>query len=431
MLSSFLIRNFRSILELKLDFAYGEGKAPPRHQEQEIMPFLEGTKKQRLVPCMAFFGANASGKSNILKALGTIKFFMSADQAPTLAYIFDPNRLNPKFEDTTLEPTFVCDGDDYVYSLTYSAHSIKEESLVRNGKLVFSIKNMEASFSAEVLSPTYTHEKLSEIMKVECSDGENRQTEPFLRRIGRSYPGLNPATKAAFSFLAFKLNYHENQQSLPFPISVDILSKALNGNKTEAMLEIAETLRKFDVTIHGIDIAQTSIGETDPIQSNVLLQIDKHTGARHTLHTISKHKDISGNIAVFDFIKHESTGTQHLAGLIGLILYTLKTGGLLVVDELECSLHPLIVREIVLLFKARRHNPKNAQLIFNTHNSDILDDSILRISEIALLRKNLVNGTICRRLTDLRKDGADVRNVTNFRKQYLSGLYSGIPYPAL
>jgi AAA15 family ATPase/GTPase len=140
---------------------------------------------------------------------------------------------------------------------------------------------------------------------------------------------------------------------------------------------------------------------------------------------------VSGNPVLLNFLKHESAGTQRLAGLIGLILAALKTGGVFLVDELECSLHPLLMRELVLLFKKRRHNPKHAQLIFTTHNTDILDDSILRLSEIALVRKTPANGTLVRRLVDAKKDGEDIRNVTNFRKQYLAGFYSGVPHPAL
>jgi len=117
--------------------------------------------------------------------------------------------------------------------------------------------------------------------------------------------------------------------------------------------------------------------------------------------------------------------------LIGLALHALKTGGVLLVDELECSLHPLLMREIILLFKKHRHNPKGAQIIFTTHNTDILDDSMLRLSEIALVRKTTANGTLIRRLVDIKNDGEDIRNVTNFRKQYLDGFYSAIPRPAL
>jgi len=116
---------------------------------------------------------------------------------------------------------------------------------------------------------------------------------------------------------------------------------------------------------------------------------------------------------------------------MGLVLHALNVGGLLIIDELECSLHPLLMREIVMLFKKRSRNPNGAQLVFSTHNTDILDDSILRLSEVSLMRKTLANGTITRRLVDIRDEGEDIRNVTNFRKQYLDGLYSGIPHPAL
>jgi AAA15 family ATPase/GTPase len=89
------------------------------------------------------------------------------------------------------------------------------------------------------------------------------------------------------------------------------------------------------------------------------------------------------------------------------------------------------MREIVMMFKMRRHNPNGAQLIVTTHNTDLLDDSMLRLSEIALVRKTKANGTLVQRLVDAKKNGAEIRNVTNFRKQYLAGFYSGIPHPAL
>ena len=161
------------------------------------------------------------------------------------------------------------------------------------------------------------------------------------------------------------------------------------------------------------------------------MRVDSNTGARHSVQIVTHHLDVNGKQAIFDFIKHESAGTQRVAGLVGLMLYALETGGVVLVDELECSLHPLLMRELVLMFKKRRTNPKGAQLVITTHNTDILDDSTLRLSEIALVRKTVANGTIIRRLTDIKNDGEDIRNVTNFRKQYLAGFYSAIPHPAL
>jgi AAA15 family ATPase/GTPase len=426
MLSSFFIQNFRSILELKLDFAYGEGKAPNGYQGQEVMPFLEADDKLRLVPCMAFFGANASGKTNLLKAVGTIKLLLSG----ALAQCYDPNLLNPKYSHTTFAVEFFMDGELFEYRIAYNAVEILEEGLTKNRKPIYTIHRLKAKFAPHILSATYTDLKLSEILRVECSDGSGRQTKPFLHRIGNNYIGLHDDLRTAFIFFTDRLMYYPNEQEIPLPISVDILASTLGGDGKAALREITDVVRRLDIDIAGIDIVERELApnEREPIG---ITKLNHQTGIKHALLITSTHRDVADNPTVLDFIKHESAGTQRLAGLIGLVLYTLKTGGVLLVDELERSLHPLLMKEIVMLFKKRRLNPKAAQLIVTTHNTDILDDSILRLSEIALIRKTKANGTLLRRLIDAKRDGEDIRNVTNFRKQYLAGYYSGIPHPAL
>lgn len=428
MLSSFFVQNFRSILELKLDFAYSEGKAPNGYQDQEIMPFIETANKQRLVPCMAFFGANASGKTNLLKAFGVLKVLLR--DGGKLADLFDPNLLNPKFADTTFAPEFIVGGDRFEYRITYSATAIRDEALLKNGKSIYAIRNLAPEFSPEILSSTYSKEKLSDILRVECSDGEGRQTKPFLHRIGLVYPGLHPDLKNTFAYFQTGLKLFTNEVAMHLPLAVEVLASVSGGDEAAALRKITDVVRRLDVDIAAIDIIRREVGADELLRPGSVLRIDQ-TGSRHAFQITATHKDAAGNPALLDFIKHESAGTQRLAGLIGLILHALETGGVFLVDELECSLHPLLMRELVLLFKKRRHNPKGAQLIFTTHNTDILDDSILRVSEIALVRKNIVNGTLVRRLVDAKNEGEDIRNVTKFRQQYLAGFYSGIPHPAL
>ena len=429
MLSSFFIRNFRSILELRLDFSYGEGKAPNGHQTHEILPFIEAANKQRLVSCVAFFGANASGKTNLLKAFGALKQLLR--EGSNLSDLFEPNLLNPKFTDTTFEPEFILNEDRFTYRITYSATSIGEETLLKNGKAVFTIRQLQAEFASQILSAAYSQEKLSDILRVECSDGEGRQIKPFLHRIGLAYPGLHPDLKNAFAYFQTGLKFFANDGTMLLPISVEILASALGGDRVAALREITDVVRRLDIDITAIDIIQREVATSEAVRPGDVMRIDQKTGTRHSINITATHQDIAGNPALLDFSKHESAGTQRLAGLIGIILHALKTGSVLLVDELECSLHPLLMREIVLLFKKRRYNDKGAQLIFTTHNTDILDDAILRLSEIALVRKTVANGTLARRLVDAKKDGEDIRNVTNFRKQYLAGFYSGVPHPAL
>lgn len=428
MLSSFFVQNFRSILELKLDFSYGERKAPNGYKGQEIMPFIEAADQERLVPCMAFFGANASGKTNLLKAIGTLKNLLR--EGSELSQLYEPNLLNSKFEETTFATEFIVGGECHQYRIVYNATEIREESLLKGGKLVYGIRRLKAEFSSQILSVTYSEQKLSDILRVECSDGEGRQTKPFLHRIGLEYPGLHSDLKNTFDYFKNCLKFYTNEHPILLPVSVDILASTLGGDEKAALREITDVVRRLDIDIAAIDITHKELSPQENRHVGIT-KFNPGTGAKHAVQITATHKDVSGNLTVFDFIKHESAGTQRLAGLVGLILYALKTGGVLLVDELECSLHPLLMREIVLLFKKRRHNSSGAQLIFTTHNTDILDDSILRLSEIALVRKNTANGTVVRRLVDAKKDGEDIRNVTNFRRQYLAGFYSGIPHPAL
>jgi AAA15 family ATPase/GTPase len=429
MLTSFFVRNFRSLLELRLDFSYGEGKAPNRHQTHDVLPFIEAPNKQRAVPCMAFFGANASGKTNLLKAFGALKLLIR--DGDNLADLFEPNLLNPKFSETTFELAFILGEEHFTYRIIYSATAISEETLRKNGKPVFTIHQFQATYAPQILSAAYSQEKLSDILRVECSDGEGRQTKSFLHRIGLAYPGLHADLKSAFAYFQSGLIYFPNQRLVMLPDSVEILARSLGGDEAAALRKITDVVRGLDIDITAIEIVKTEIPGKEFPESGGLMRINAKTGERHSFQINATHKNVAGSPTLLNFLKHESAGTQRLAGLVGLILYALNTGGVFLVDELECSLHPLLMREIVLLFKKRRYNRKGAQLIFTTHNTDILDDSILRISEIALVRKNVANGTLVRRLVDAKKDGEDIRNVTNFRKQYLAGFYSGVPHPAL
>jgi len=429
MLSSFFIQNFRSILELRLDFTYGEGKAPNGYLDQETMPFLETAQKKRLVPCMAFFGANASGKTNILMAFGALNRLVR-DGGP-LSEIFEPNLLNPKFSASTFAIEFVVGEDCFEYSVTLNTKAISEEYLRKNGQPLFCIRQLEADLSPKILSESYSREKLVDILRVECSDGEGHQTKPFLHRIGLAYPGLHADLKHAFDYFQTGLLYFLNDHPILLPVSVEVLARSLGGDEAMALREITDVIRRLDIDITAIDIIPQEAPLHDVMRPGEVIRIDQQTGTRHIFQIIASHKNAVGQTALLDFMKHESAGTRRLAGLVGLILHALKTGGVLLIDELECSLHPLLMREIVMLFKKRRYNPKGAQLIFTTHNTDILDDSILRLSEIALVRKTPANGTLVRRLVDAKKDGEDIRNVTNFRKPYLAGFYSGVPHPAL
>ena len=140
----------------------------------------------------------------------------------------------------------------------------------------------------------------------------------------------------------------------------------------------------------------------------------------------SYHKDKNGELVALDF-REESRGTQVLFGLLGVVLRKLRAGGVLVIDEIDRSLHSLLLVALVSLFTNKEYNVKGAQLILTAHNTELLGADNLRTSQVAIVTKTSKEGTLARRLCDF--DG--VRNVQNFRKTYLDGAYAGIPFPII
>lgn len=427
MITSFHIQNFRSILDLTIDFTFAEGKAPNGYKDAELMPFFENGGK-RVVPCMAFFGANASGKTNILKALKALEQMVSKGKKPKI--VFEPNLLHPKYTETQFCLEFTHDDALFEYRISFDQIEIKTEHLSKNGEVLFDIRSGLLTPNHKIANKSYDKEKLIDILHVECSDGEGRQSRLFLNRIGESYTGLNSDLKQAYDFFHKQIQIIDNEITIPLEDSVEFLAQAMHSDHESALREITDVVRRLDIDLQDITIFNPV---PNKFEFTIGDNIKKHEFSVQLGKPIINaiRTDITGNPVYLNFIKSESAGTQRLAGLVGLILYSLKEGGVFVVDELECSLHALLLREILSLYKNRRHNATGAQLIFTTHNTDILDDSVLRLSEIALVRKTVANGTIVRRLAEFKNEGEDLRNVHNFRKQYLAGFYSAIPHPAL
>ena len=134
----------------------------------------------------------------------------------------------------------------------------------------------------------------------------------------------------------------------------------------------------------------------------------------------------------FSLEEDESNGTQRFFALIGPVLNVLDHGGLLVVDELECSMHPLLTRKVVELFHNPEANPKGAQLIFATHDSTLMSPALLRRDQIWLMEKNFKSATEMFSLCEIEREKRP-RKEESFGKNYLAGRYGGVPIfgPAL
>lgn len=426
MIKSFTVQNFKSILDLTLDFSYSEGKAPNGYEEMETLPFLELVKNKkkpiRLVPCMALYGANAAGKSNIIYALYTLKTIIYNG----IENLYTPNKLNYKYETTTFILEIYIKNILYKYELQYNNTTILKEILSVGNKKIYSI-NSGILETKKIATKTYDTKKLKEIYQVECCNADKMQQKTFLHIIAKNYAGLN---KFIYDFAAY-INLNVTILGHPdFPViaGLDMLEKYCGQDKQQAFNNIVNILRKFDFDITKMKFEEELIAENirDGLnKQNINGELFVRDNKLYTNKIYSYHKDINNNEVEFDFRKEESLGTNILAGLLGPILATLHLGSVLCIDELERSIHPLVLREIIKMFKSKRYNKNNAQLIFTAHNTDILDDDILRVSEICFTSKNIEDGTVIRKASSFK----GIRNVNNFRKKYLHGEFAAIPYP--
>jgi AAA15 family ATPase/GTPase len=142
--------------------------------------------------------------------------------------------------------------------------------------------------------------------------------------------------------------------------------------------------------------------------------------------------DENGNIIdkhEFDLLKQESAGTNKLYDMAGNLTFGLKIGTLTVIDELDAKLHPLLTMAIVKLFNSPIHNPGNAQLIFATHDTNLLNCGSFRRDQIYFTEKNSCESTDLYSLVEyIEPDGKKVRNDRLYEKDYIAGRYGAIPF---
>ena len=130
-----------------------------------------------------------------------------------------------------------------------------------------------------------------------------------------------------------------------------------------------------------------------------------------------------GHLFELDF-NEESDGTQRFFRLAGPWLDVLQEGRILCVDELNAHLHPLLVQYLVEMFHNQEKNPNNAQLIFTTHETSILNQELFRRDQIWFTEKDEYNATTLYPLTDFRPR----KGVENLERGYLQGRYGALPY---
>lgn len=366
---------------------------------------------EKILKMTAMYGANASGKTNLFKILVIVSsmikhsnFFAPNVMLPIVPFKLDKETINKPSE---FEIKFLVDGIRYLYGFKADTKNVYEEYLTYypNGRPVkiFIRENIDNySFNS-------SDEKFLNDLKE-----KNTSNKFFISTATNWNYGK---TKPAFDFLTEKLGVvmsHEQINNYSYSMYYNDKNKTLENFALNF-------LEKADFNIKGYKIIEEKMTEdklrTIPDIVKPFIPVDTPMYKVNTKHIVN------GDEYEFD-ISEESLGTQVIFSFIPVLKDVLDNGKVLIIDEFDKSLHPFIVKYIVEIFNDLEINKKGAQLIFNTHDTNLLDLELLRRDQIWFTEKKSEDGST----TIYPLDDFSVRKTENVEKGYLLGRYGAIPF---
>lgn len=417
MLIEFSVSNFRSFRERQ---TFSMVAAPRLKSRGNVFnPLVKGEKLPPLLKIAAIYGPNASGKSNLLKALNVVKTIVGAKPStfsslPVSAFRFDPDL---KTVASSFEIHFVTEGRRYQFNLSATAERITEERLTDypNGKATILYERRFSEKDGE----SYTFSK------------DDLQGGADVHQMWRKLTG--PRT-AFISQAVANSSEDINQLNAPFDwlsggiIMVDDgmaglarMAKKLIKDGEGHAADLSRFLQEVDVPVTSIRVDQIS----SPTTLNALAfganqekSSVNYVGA--ATKTTLTHTTALGQ-ADFDF-DEESAGTRGLFGFWmpwGILEYEKRSFHVVAVDELDSSLHPEIVANLVQKYLTFS---QPSQLIFSTHDTHLMNTKLLRRDQFWLTERDKNGATQLRSIHDF--DGRESEDV---EKRYYEGRYRGLP----
>ena len=411
MLVQFSVENYMSIKE-KVIFSMLASS------DKELSENLIDINNERILKSAVIYGANASGKSNLLKAINTVVFMIRNSnnmqpgmELPIIPFKFDVENSN---KPSSFEFIMIINKIKYVYGFSVDNKRIYEEYLYYypNGKETEIFERTEIN----KFHYTFAERKLKDI------EDKNMENKFFL---ATATTWNYDKTKPVFDFITNGMNIIFDYEQLR-GISFEQYNNDESGELRDFSLKL---LNEAEININGYVVSNVEMTEE---QLNMLppeIKTFFSNGAKGinitTTHNIIDDDGKEINVKL-DF-EEESLGTKNLFILNPILLHVLKEGKILIVDELDKSLHPFLVKYIVKLFNSEEYNKNGAQLIFNTHDTNLLSLNLFRRDQIWFTEKDYKKGA-----TDLYPlDDFPVRKTENIQKGYLNGRYGAIPFIAI
>jgi AAA15 family ATPase/GTPase len=419
MLIEFSVGNFLSIAsEVTLTLEAGSIK----ERESENV-FIKGG--MRLLKGAAIYGANGSGKSNLIKAIRVLDRLVNESAKESQAgepIQVEPFRLLSSFEKkpSMFEARFIVGDCEYRYGIQVTKTAVVEEWLYQREK---------GKRETELFSRDRQKIKVGRSFKEGSGlEGNTRENALFLSVCAQLNGAIAKKVVGAFKQLIIVTSTHDQMMWR--------ITAALVSSDKVFREMLSKFLKLSDLGI--TDFVCSDTGKKVPELERMLAadkEIAGHSFAKAFVseynigfkHPKKNKAGVNTGTEVFDLFLSESEGTRKLFGIGGVALIALQAGFTVIVDEFDARLHPIISKQLIHLFNDRRNS--KAQLVIATHDTNLLSYGHYRRDQLWFVEKKSTGATDLYSLVEYRTDkDKKVRNDASFEKDYIQGRYGGIPY---
>ncbi|WP_026838888.1 AAA family ATPase [Gillisia sp. JM1] len=415
-------KSFKDIQTLNLSSA----KIKSKYQDIDIQNVIAGKNNEDIsfLKSKAIYGANASGKSNIIKAFVTfIRIVKTSVKDEKILHLVDSFRLSTETENqpSFFQIIFWFKNTKYRYGFELDDENITAEWLYgkpKDRELPFFIRDNQQII--ELDKTNYGEgDKLMTLLK----DDESEDNEIFRSN------SLFLSTLATFGFGKLSKQLIDSFASMIIISGLGhqgmykVAGDALSDDKKKKY--IIDFLKYGDIGIEDVNAIEISSDDLpNDIDDDIRKNFDNKKKRKLLISTRKKYNEdlISKDTESFTFGSHESEGTQKLFELSPFIYEALKNKRPIIIDEFDARFHPLLTKKILQLFNSDEN--AGSQLIFTTHDTNLLSSDLLRRDQIEFVEKDKYGASHLYSLVQFK----GIRNTASFEKDYIQGKYGAIPF---
>jgi AAA15 family ATPase/GTPase len=365
-----------------------------------------------LLKGLAFYGANNSGKSNILKSIHFFRSFV----LNSVSSLLQSKRIdvenfklsNQPNKPSFFEMEFILKDVKYRYGFEINKERVLKEWL-------FSQKKIKEYSCFERKSDSF--EIASDFDEGKGKDHLTRPNALFLTVMAQFNGSISLEILRWFRELTILSDANINHY-------INITAKRINDPINRKY--VLKILEAADLGFNDVEVIKPPMDEKylNSLPHNIAKRL---IAQQDNFQVKTKHKKFDHNGTpigeeTFDLMKDESLGTQKYFALAGPIVRSILKGNPLIIDELDARLHPHLSQVIIKIFNSKNANPKNSQIVFSTHNTNILGEDLLRRDQVYIVDKDSSGSTHIETIADKK-----IRKDASFEKDYLAGKYGGVP----